>query len=441
VRTARIVVAACLALALVGCEAFPAKEPSAVSVPASPPIDEARKELNARSFDAMWERVATSYFRPKRLEPNGIDWFGVRETYRPQVAAAPTNEAARAAMNAALATLQETHFAVVAGDHRLESTIETSDGFVGISVREPADGDPAVWRVESGSPGATAGVRPGWTLVSIGGHQLWGSGTSDPPRSPIDVVRHIEGVERELAGQAGVPQPVVFRDGRQRERRVILTPSTMPADRIAKLGNLPAMDLRIDARTLADGVGYFGLSIFLDPPRVMPAWQRFLSAHASSPGVVIDLRGNPGGLGAMATGMAGFLVDRAGLKLGTMTTRDGSLDFMVNPRTPRYSGKVAVLVDGHSLSTSEILARGLQDLGRARVFGQPTPGAALPSTVMRLPSGDLFQYAVADYVSAKGERLEGKGVTPDEVVPLTRADLLANRDAPLEAALRWINAK
>ena len=162
--------------------------------------------------------------------------------------------------------------------------------------------------------------------------------------------------------------------------------------------------------------------------------------HAAAPGIVVDVRGNPGGIGTMATMFAGFLVDRPGLKLGTMTTRDGSADFTINPQTPHFAGKVAILVDGFSLSTSEILARGLQDLGLARVFGQPTPGAALPSTVTRLPNGDLFQFAVADYVSVNGDRLEGVGVTPDEIVPLTRVDLLAGRDAPLDAALKWIGA-
>ena len=52
----------------------------------------------------------------------------------------------------------------------------------------------------------------------------------------------------------------------------------------------------------------------------------------------------------------------------------------------------------------EFLAGGLQDLKRARVFGRPTPGAALPSRILRLPNGDRLQYVIADYVSASGKR-------------------------------------
>jgi C-terminal processing protease CtpA/Prc len=48
-------------------------------------------------------------------------------------------------------------------------------------------------------------------------------------------------------------------------------------------------------------------------------------------------------------------------------------------------------------------------------------------------------HVVADFVTPDGTRIEGRGVLPDEVVPLTRSDVVANRDAPLEAALRWID--
>ena len=105
-----------------------------------------------------------------------------------------------------------------------------------------------------------------------------------------------------------------------------------------------------------------------------------------------------------------------------------------------FDGPLAVLVDGMSGSTSEILAGGLHDLHRARIFGTRTMGACLPSVFERLANGDGFQYAFANYVSAGGEPLEGRGVTPDEVVTPDRAALLAGRDPILEAAVRWIRS-
>ena len=82
-----------------------------------------------------------------------------------------------------------------------------------------------------------------------------------------------------------------------------------------------------------------------------------------------------------------------------------------------------------------------ESLGRVRVFGERSMGAALPSQFDKLPNGDVFIHATADFVTADGTRLEGRGVIPDEAVPLRRADLLAGRDAALDAALRWIDTR
>jgi C-terminal processing protease CtpA/Prc len=57
-----------------------------------------------------------------------------------------------------------------------------------------------------------------------------------------------------------------------------------------------------------------------------------------------------------------------------------------------------------------------------------------------LPSEDVFVHAVADFRDPTGSRIEGAGVIPDEIVPITQADLSKNFDAPLEAAIRWITS-
>jgi carboxyl-terminal processing protease len=83
----------------------------------------------------------------------------------------------------------------------------------------------------------------------------------------------------------------------------------------------------------------------------------------------------------------------------------------------------------------------LKDLGRARILGTRTPGAALPSVVEELANGDRFQYAFANYISEGGKPLEGIGVIPDvEVIP-TREALRHGRDPLIEAALDWIRVQ
>jgi carboxyl-terminal processing protease len=170
----------------------------------------------------------------------------------------------------------------------------------------------------------------------------------------------------------------------------------------------------------------------------MAGFQQVVENCKPCEGLIIDLRGNPGGIGGMAMGMAGFLVDKPNQRLGTMYLRDSTLNFVVNPRADVLTAPVAVLVDGNSASTSEIFAGGLKDLGRARIFGTRTAAAALPSAFERLPNGDGFQYALANYISQGGQPLEGLGVTPDVVVDLTRVALLAGHDSVIDAALGWI---
>ncbi len=82
----------------------------------------------------------------------------------------------------------------------------------------------------------------------------------------------------------------------------------------------------------------------------------------------------------------------------------------------------------------------MQSLGRVRVFGQRSMGQALPALFAKLPNGDVLIHAYGDFVTSDGTRLEGRGVIPDEVLPLDRADLLAGRDRSMEAALAWIDA-
>jgi carboxyl-terminal processing protease len=148
----------------------------------------------------------------------------------------------------------------------------------------------------------------------------------------------------------------------------------------------------------------------------------------------------------MILGVSGhFLADR--VSLGTLKMRGNELNFFANPRrvsasgerVEPYSGPLAILIDELSLSAAEIFAGGMQAVGRARLFGIATGGQALPAVWDRLPNGDVLYHAFGDFVTANGARVEDHGVTPDQSVPLTRENLLAGRDAPLLAAMRWIS--
>ncbi len=195
-----------------------------------------------------------------------------------------------------------------------------------------------------------------------------------------------------------------------------------------EFGNLPKTRVEFEARTLAGGVGYIRFNEFLDPVSLMPRFDAAMKSFVHAPGVILDLRGNRGGIGIMAMGIAGYFIGDSGHQLGEMKMRGSTLKFAVFPRAEVYSGRLAVVLDEGSASTTEILAQGLQDLKRARIFGTRSAGAALPSDIIRLPNGDGFQYPTASYTSSSGRVLEGNGVIPDVEVA----------DGVIEAAAAWV---
>jgi carboxyl-terminal processing protease len=85
----------------------------------------------------------------------------------------------------------------------------------------------------------------------------------------------------------------------------------------------------------------------------MPQIEKDLTTSRDARGLIIDLRGNPGGIGGMAMGITGHLVDVAG-RSSARCSCGSSLDFVINPQVVQFRGRVAVLIDEMSASTSEI---------------------------------------------------------------------------------------
>ena len=158
------------------------------------------------------------------------------------------------------------------------------------------------------------------------------------------------------------------------------------SDKTVRFGNLPETRVIFESRALPDSAGYIRFNEFLDPGSMMPKFEAALKSFAKAPGIILDLRGNPGGIGIMAMGVAGFFIDKSGLKLGDMKMRDATLKFVIFPRPETYAGPLAILVDGGSASTSEILAGGLQDLKRARISAREPRAPRCPPTSSVFPT-------------------------------------------------------
>jgi carboxyl-terminal processing protease len=397
----------------------------------SPPVTTA--QLNLASFEKIWTTIRDKHWEQN---PGGLDWQAVHAEFRPKIEKAGNTEEARAVMREMLDRLHQTHFAIFPASVLEDVDVEAmGDGSPGIDARV-LDGETVVVRLDPGSPAEKAGVQPGWKILSVDGKELAPAILKLQSDPAVHELTLEHALAARLSGAAGGSIRVRFVDGANRERTLDLGLG-LPRGQLSQFGNLPPMHVWFESKKIGDA-GYVAFNMFLDLPRVMTGFGNAITSCAQCSGFIIDLRGNPGGIAGMAMGMAGWLVSGQNELLGVMYLRDGTVKFSINPRLEAFNGPVAILVDGTSASTSEIFAGGLQDLHRARIFGTRTAAAALPSIIEKLPNGDGFQYAVANYISEGGKPLEGIGVTPDVEVKLTRKALLAGRDPVIDAALEWI---
>ena len=395
-----------------------------------------QKQLNLESFEKVWTTIRDKHWEKN---PGGLDWQKIHEEFRPKIERATSTREAREVMREMLGRLHETHFAIFPGNVYEDVGADgAGSGTAGFDTRV-LDNQVIVTSIDAGSPAEKAGVHTGWAVASVDGKDL--AGVVEKIKS-VPELRELtleRAVEAALSGPVGGERTMIFLDGANRERTLKLALGP-PRGEPSHFGNLPTEYVWFESKKFGN-TGYVRFDLFLDLSRVMGQFGQAVADCKACDGFIIDLRGNPGGIGGMAMGMAGFLETKPDQKLGVMYLRDASLKFVINPRAQAFGGPVAVLVDGCSASTSEIFAGGLQDLGRARIFGTKTAAAALPSYIEKLPNGDGFQYAVANYISEGGKALEANGVTPDVEVKLTRATLLEGHDPVIDAALNWIEQR
>ncbi len=396
------------------------------------------------AFDEVWQTVHTTFYDPTF---GGLDWEAVRAELRPAAQAAKSPEAVREIIRAMLARLNASHFALLATTEGPNTVAGSAT--VPVDVRVLAQGV-VVSHVTPGSSAERAGLRPGDIIrridrqeVSLPASEDGGAGER---AGRVDLWLRALGA---LHGQAGSFARIAIErpPGPVSEIRVERSP---PAGETVTLGNLPPLQARAatsEVRTPGGRrVGVISFSVWM--AAVAEPIAAAVDAYRDADGLVLDLRGNPGGLMEMIRGVAGHLLGEPAL-LGRVQTRDLTLEFAANPRrsTPDgrrvepFDGPVALLVDEQTASASECFAGGLQSLGRARVFGVPTMGRALPASTRQLANGDVLLYAVGDFVTSTGQRLEGQGVVPDEIVVESIASLAARHDLVLERALIWIDGR
>ncbi|MEW2417780.1 S41 family peptidase [Streptomyces sp. NPDC046866] len=255
---------------------------------------------------------------------------------------------------------------------------------VGLWPERRGDGSIAVAKVQPDSPAARAGLRAGDRLTGVDGRTVTGLAVTE--------------VVALLRGEAGTPVVLrLSRDGAGGAEELTET--------------LRREQLHTDPVTVRELPG--GITVIKVASFTRGSGERVRSAVRAAPpgaGVMLDLRGNPGGLVTEAVAAASAFLD--GGLVGTYDVR-GTERALYAARGGDTARPLVTLVDGGTMSAAELVTGALQDRGRAVAVGTRTFGKGSVQMPTELPDGSVAELTVGTYRTPAGRVLDGSGITPD----------------------------
>ncbi len=380
------------------------------------------REILLDSFEVVWQTMNDSYFDPTF---GGLDWNEVHDRYRPMIFSAKNDEEFYRFVSDMLFELNVSHMGVY------PPSVDVSPVYtIGIDVRL-LEGAAVITSIDPGSSGEKAGLHPGFVIKSIDGITIEqiAEKAEQNPQPPFNerykrtyltywILGHIY-------GPPNTNVSIVFLDENDEAHEVSIA-------RESEVARAAREDF--ESKRLSNGIGYIHFS----------AWNTFLEYYIldsiesmrDAPGLIIDLRGNPGGDLSFRL-IAKLVIERKPfLELLYRRVTDTVYNY---PADSVYEGPVVVLMDIMSGSASESFAAGMQSIGRAVIVGGRSMGACMHVLGNpRLPNGADFYYPHAQIATPDGTVIEGRGVVPDIELALDRTSLLLGRDTQLEEAIKYL---
>ncbi|USN96348.1 MAG: S41 family peptidase [Candidatus Nomurabacteria bacterium] len=258
------------------------------------------------------------------------------------------------------------------------------------------------------SPAMKAGLLPGDTVVAVDGKSTSGWSVND--------------TVNKIRGNIGKPVKLTI------QRGIDIKDFTITRAKITA----PSVESKIQ-----NGVGILTLTRFDETTSysARKAAENFKKNNVKA--VVLDLRGNGGGLLTAAQNVAGiWLRDQL---VVSERTNGVTTDELRSSNDPVLDGiPTVVLVNGSSASASEIVAGALQDHHAATLIGEKTFGKGSVQKLLDLPNGAVLKVTVAKWYTPNGKNINKQGITPDKTVSLTASDVVAGRDPQLDAAIKYL---
>lgn len=410
----------------------------------------------SEAFKEMFDRASLEY---PFTEEKKIDWGALYQEFSPRVDSARDDADFYRALRDFTYAIPDGH---VGGLFDNVVFNQEQGGGFGLVLAQLSDGRVIVTQVLPGHPGAQAGIHVGAELVTWGGLPA--------ARALADVVPYFGPFSSQQALRHGQLAFLARTEPGERIRVTFRNPGSatgQTADMTAvhELDSLfeslailqsSAIDLPIESHILPEsGLGYVVIRTFSGDYNLMARlWEHLMTALESErvPGLIIDLRINGGGNQGLALDFAGYFFDEE-IVLSTTSyynRRTGQfepqgLPARITPAPSLFERPLAVLVSPDCVSACEGFAYAVSRGGRATVVGHaPTSGAfgEVGRGQYGLPGDLSLQFPTGRPETPEGKILiEGEGIAPDIIVPVTLDSALGRTDAVLDAAVQALLAK
>lgn len=189
--------------------------------------------------------------------------------------------------------------------------------------------------------------------------------------------------------------------------------------------------------SIEDNIGYIQISSFISnsmPNEFIEALENTQNAH----GLILDLRGNTGGLLSNAVFLANLFIDKG--KLVSIVGRNGyRYDVLAQNSNLNINKPVVIIVDQTSASATEIFAGAMKDWHKAKIIGTKTYGKGMVQKIIPMPNETGLNLTIAKYLTPNGSDINKKGISPDVKVYFSKRDIEMGTDTQLENAKDIIN--
>jgi len=283
----------------------------------------------------------------------------------------------------------------------LEDDTEGQFGGLGLVV-ETKDGYVTVIAPMDDSPGYRAGIRPGDRVVKID--------DKNSEKMPL------ENAVRLLRGEPGTKVTVTIDRPSTGETKVFtVNRAIIVTDMVKDINGKKDYPLSVD------GVGYVRITEFGDntSDELQEALDKLKSQGMK--GLIIDLRGNPGGLLDEAVNVSQKFLPRGQLIVSTegRDSRENSIRRAEGHGDELKGEPIIILVNFGSASAAEIVTGCMQDLHRAVILGEKTFGKGSVQSIFPLDDGSALKLTTAKYYTPSHRVIHEHGITPDIFVPMT----------------------